>query len=189
MRCMVASMPYDIWTCFWWGNRRSPEASLPRPGSGNQLSYWTVVWCGVPEVDAGIYDVPVVLNWIQDSINAFITNQLLTHSSHMRPATGRTQAHCNGVWSDSGSTTWETSADTVSCCHGSRKCNAIQNGMKPLFSRGCLSSLPMDCPIGKTACQTDILLLPNWTGWCPWSVVDLDLYFDDSVLPLLFCAV
>lgn len=80
-------------------------------------------------------------------------------------------------------------ADTVSCCHESRKCNASQNGMKLLFSRGCLSSLPMDCPIGKTACQTDILLLPNWTGWCPWSVVDLDLYFDDSVLPLLFCAV
>lgn len=64
--------------------------------------------CGVPEVDAGIYNVPEVLNWIQDSINAFIIQELLTRSSHMRPATGRTQAHCTGVWSDSGSTTWET---------------------------------------------------------------------------------
>lgn len=32
-------------------------------------------------------------------------------------------------------------------------------------SRGCLSSPPVDCPTGKTACPPDALLLPQWTGW------------------------
>lgn len=50
-------------------------------------------WRGVPEVDAGIHHVPEVLNWIQDCVNAFIIQELLTHSSHRRAAAGRPQAH------------------------------------------------------------------------------------------------
>lgn len=183
--CMVASMPYGIWTCLWWGNRWSPGPFLPRPGPGIQLSSWTVSqWCGVPEVDAGKHNLPQVLNWIQDSINAFI-QELLTHSSHMRPAAGRTEAHCTGDSSDSGSSTWETSV-AASSCH--RKCNTSQEGMKPLL-RGCLTSSPVDCLFAESACQIDVLLLPNWTDWFPWSVVDLDLYCDDAVLHLLFVQV
>uniref|UniRef100_A0A673XY60 Vitellogenin domain-containing protein n=1 Tax=Salmo trutta TaxID=8032 RepID=A0A673XY60_SALTR len=50
------------------------------------------LWCNVALVDGARHDVPDVLNWIQvwgtggpvHSINAFLLQELLTHSSHMR---------------------------------------------------------------------------------------------------------
>ena len=50
------------------------------------------LWCDVALVDGARHGVPDVLNWIQvwgtggpvHSINAFILQELQTHSSHMR---------------------------------------------------------------------------------------------------------
>lgn len=69
--------------------------------------------------------------------------------------------------------------------------NAIRakKGWNHFLTRGCLTSSPVDCLVAETACQIDVLLLPNWTDWFPWSVVDLDLYCDDAVLHLLFVQV
>ncbi|KAI3352194.1 hypothetical protein L3Q82_005162 [Scortum barcoo] len=71
---------------------RSPEGSPPRPGLKHPPTPGqSVVWCNVALVDGARHDVPDVLNWIQvwgtggpvHSINAFVLQELLTHSSHM----------------------------------------------------------------------------------------------------------
>lgn len=183
MLCIVASIPYGIWTCFRWGNSWSPGASLPRPGSGSQLSSPRTLsqWRGVPEVDAGIYDVPEVLNWIQDCINAFIIQELLTHSSHRRAAAGRPHAHWTGVW-------W--------VCYPENLCG-LQMLPRPVAS---LENAMLAMKGWNHSLVGVVSLLHLWTvplekqhvhlmHYCFLSgQADLDLHWHDSVLPLLFCA-
>ena len=73
------------------------------------------LWCDVASVDGTRHDVPEVLDWIQvwgtgrpvHSINAFVMQELLTHSSHMRLSIvmheKEPRAHCTSIWSDNGS--------------------------------------------------------------------------------------
>lgn len=147
MLCIVASMPRGIWTCFRWGNSWSPGASLPRPGSGNQLSSPPV------HSASGV----VCRRWMQGytmSQKCSIGFRIALMPSSSRslwhtPATGELQAgRPSGPLNRSlvgllpAKPLW--AADAASSCHKSRKRNASQEGLKPLFSRGCLSSPPVD---------------------------------------------
>lgn len=74
-------------------------------------------------------------------------------------------------------------------CHYCRKYNTSQERIEPFSSRACfvnvLFSPPVDCPIYKTAGETDALLLPTWTGW-PLKCGRLGPTHDDSVLRYFF---
>ena len=84
--------PYNAWACSWWCGGWSPEGSPPRPGLKHPPTPGQSVLQHVALVDGARHDVPDVLNWIQvwgtggpvHSINAFLLQELLTHSSHMR---------------------------------------------------------------------------------------------------------
>ena len=78
--------PYNAWACSWWGGGWSPEGSPPRPGLKHPPTPGQAV------VQGARHDGPDVLNWIQvwgtggpvHCINAFLLQELLTHSSHLR---------------------------------------------------------------------------------------------------------
>ena len=73
------------------------------------------LWCDLAAADGTRHDVPEVLDWIQvcgtgwpvHSINAFVMQELLTHSSHMRTSIvmheQEPSAQYTRIWPENGS--------------------------------------------------------------------------------------